>query len=132
MFLAIAVLFLSAQSQQSSHSTQKQASKLIGDLDDPELARQHLQEMINKLYGTDAPKTLKWVNKTQIQVMSKIGDVAEGIKIEEAEGDQELYLDTHPCNGEVIAFHHPYGKEDAHKTKKCGEKTFPILRVLQK
>jgi|HubBroStandDraft_4_1064222.scaffolds.fasta_scaffold53337_1 hypothetical protein len=128
LFFATAALLVSARSQPSS----KSAQELTAKQDDLKVTRLHLQEVVKKLYGQDAPTELKWVKMTTIQQMTKFGDVAEGTKIEEAKGESELYLDKDPCNGKVIAFHHPYEKQDTGKTKKCGEKSLPILRVLQK
>jgi hypothetical protein len=132
LFFATAALFLSARSQPSSKSAQERVSRSTAKQDDLESTRLHLQEVVKKLYGKDAPKELEWVKITPIQQMTKRGDVAEGTKIEEAKGEDELYLDKDPCKGKAIAFHYPYEKHDTGKTKKCGEKTFPILRVLQK
>ena len=128
VLFATAALFVSVRSQPSSTSAQETTTKQ----NDLKAIRLHLQEVVKKLYGKDAPTELEWVKMTNIQQMTKLGDVAEGTKIEEAKGESELYLDKDPCNGKIIAFHHPYEKQDTGKTKKCGAKTFPILRVLQK
>jgi hypothetical protein len=126
------VLFVYAKPQAPPKSAPAQASESPFTLPDQESIRLRLQAVMKRMYGKDAPERLTWEDAMPIQTMTKIGDVAEGIKIEESKGETELYLDKDPCKGNTIAFHYPYKKEDTYKTKKCGQKTFPILRGRQK
>ena len=114
-------------------STAAQAPKTAVLNDDLDSIRMRLQVIIQKMYGKDAPKKVEWAKMTPVQDTTKPGYVAEGIKIEESEDEGELYLDTDPCKADaVVAFHRPYEKETTGKTKQCGDKSFPILRVQQK
>ena len=132
LLLAVILFSYIARWQPLSRPAQEPRSHPIGTPEELESTRQRLQERIRKLYGADAPKKLRWAKEAPIQEMTKAGDVAEGTKIEEAKNEREIYLDKDPCNGDAIAFHHPYKKEYTDKTKKCGWTTLPILRVIQR
>jgi|ERR1019366_1529890 hypothetical protein len=87
-----------------------------------------LKGKAKELYGSDAPTMVTFVRKKPIDDMTKVGEVATGVIFKEAK--DELFLDTDPCKGKMLAFHQPYGKQDA-GTVPCGGKDVKKTTVTQ-
>lgn len=79
-----------------------------------------LQSAVQKTYGEEAP--------AKIVIMEKTGDSATGVVVKEAE--DELFLDTRPCNGQILPFKKPYSKIKAGSIR-CGDKQLDQWRVIQ-
>lgn len=94
---------------------------------DMELAS--LKMRAKDLYGADAPATVKFVKKRPPEDMTNVGEVATGVIFKEAK--DELFLDTDPCKGKMIAFHKPYEKQKAGVVT-CGGKELQRTTVTQK
>ena len=88
-----------------------------------------LKSKAKDLYGSDAPAMVTFVKKKPVEDMTKAGDVATGVIFKEAK--DELFLDTKPCEGKMLAFHQPYDKQPA-DTVPCGGKELKETTVTQK
>ena len=57
------------------------------------------------------------------------GDTVTGVVLQE--GGDQVYVDSAPCNGEVMVFTKPYRQTKVATPAKCGEKEFQRFRFVQ-
>ena len=86
--------------------------------------RQDLGARLRHLYGSDAATGTTFGLNTMA-----VGESATGVVVEESH--DELYLDSRPCEGQIMQFHKPFRKENTGEFVTCDSKRLPTVRVIQ-